>query len=166
MKEVENEPMMVGHNYRNKETVLICIAEEANLYNLEVATSRSCDKRIYFEGRAGAVFRIRARPCLTRNWVVKEYERSVLPIIHPYKNNEDLVFKEGDSDREDNNKKEDESGEEDDEDDVILGEEGNVDDALHKKNTNRKHRRTPIKARWLVPLIKSRLRERQPRRCL
>jgi hypothetical protein len=69
------------------------------------------------------------------------------------------VFKEGDSDREDNNKKEDESGEEDDEDDVI-GEEGNVDDAPHKKNTNRKHRRTPIKARWLVPLIKSRLRER------
>ena len=155
--------MMVGYNYCSKERVLIRIAEEANLYNLEVATSRSCDKRIYFEGRAGAVFKIKARQCQARNWVVKEYERSVIPIILPYNNNEDSVFKEGDSDREENgreenNKKEDKSGEDDDD---VIGEEGNVDDEPHNiNNTNRNHRRTPIKARWLVPLIKSRLRER------
>ena len=50
MRDVEANPLRVGHNFKYKETCLIRIAEEANLYGVEVATTKSCDKRINFVG--------------------------------------------------------------------------------------------------------------------
>ena len=60
MSAVEAEPMCVGHNYPSKEVLLLRIAEEANLHNIEVASVRSCNKRVYFDGRGGSQFKVRA----------------------------------------------------------------------------------------------------------
>ncbi len=58
MSDVEAQPMCVGHNYPSKEVLLLCIAEEANLHNIEVANVQSCDRRVYYDGRGGADFRV------------------------------------------------------------------------------------------------------------
>jgi hypothetical protein len=60
------EPMCVGHNYPSKEILLLRIAEEANLHNVEVAIFRSCLKRVYVNGRGGANFKVRAQPTLEK----------------------------------------------------------------------------------------------------
>ena len=73
MVDVEAQPMCVDHNYPTKEVLLLRIAEEANLYNVEVANVRSCNKRVYYDGRGGAQFKVRARPTLYKGWTVKEY---------------------------------------------------------------------------------------------
>ncbi len=66
MSAVEAEPMCVGHNYPSKEILLLRIAEEANLHNVEVASVRICLKHVYFDGRGGANFKVRARPTLNK----------------------------------------------------------------------------------------------------
>ena len=54
MSAVESQPMCVDHTYPSKEVLLLRIAEEANLHNVEVANVRSCNKRVYYDGRGGA----------------------------------------------------------------------------------------------------------------
>jgi hypothetical protein len=46
MRDVETKPLCVGHNFKYKETCLIRIAEEANLHHVEIANTKSCDKRL------------------------------------------------------------------------------------------------------------------------
>ena len=75
--------MCVGHNYPSKEVLLLRIAEEANLHNIEVASVRSCNKRVYFDGRGGSQFKVRMRPTLDKGWTVKEYARWTMPTIPP-----------------------------------------------------------------------------------
>jgi hypothetical protein len=83
MSAVEAQPMCVDHNYSSKEVFLLCIAEEANLHNVEVANVRSCNKRVYYDGMGGAQFKVRARPTLYKGWTVKEYDRWLPPTIPP-----------------------------------------------------------------------------------
>jgi hypothetical protein len=58
MSAVEAQPMCVDHNYPSKEVLLLRIAEEANLHNIEVANVRSCNERVYYDGRGGAQFKV------------------------------------------------------------------------------------------------------------
>ncbi len=66
MSAVDAQPMCFGHNYPSKEVLLLRIAEEANLHNVEVANVRSCNKRVYYDGRGGAQIKVRARPTLDK----------------------------------------------------------------------------------------------------
>ncbi len=66
--------MCVDHNYPSKEVLLMRIGEEANLHNVEVANVRSCDRRVHYDGREGAQFKVRARLSLDIGWTVKEYD--------------------------------------------------------------------------------------------
>jgi hypothetical protein len=182
MTAVEAEPMKVGHNYPSKDILLMRIAEEANLHNVEAATIRSCDKRVFFQGRAGAVFTVKARHSEEKNWTVKEYVHWTVPALPPM-DNFDEVNKAGDdgdnNEEEDNDEEEEkddnedfysddpddfEDGDDDGEDgDDIIGEEGDGD-GIPKAKKRRKRkttpkRRSPIKSRWLVPLIKQRVSE-------
>ncbi len=72
MTALEAEPMCVGHNYPSKEILLLHIAEEANLRNVEVASVRSSFKCVYVVARGGANFKVRARPTLDKGWTVKD----------------------------------------------------------------------------------------------
>ncbi len=158
------------------------IAEEANLHNVEAATIWSCDKRVFFQGRAGAVFTVKARHSEEKNWTVKEYVHWTMPALPPM-DNLDEVNKAGDdgdnNDKEDNDDEEEKDDNEDfysdDPDDFedcdddgkdggdIIGEEGDGDDIPKaKKRRNRKttpKRRSPIESRWLLPLLKQRIAE-------
>jgi hypothetical protein len=58
MSAVDAQPMYVGHNYPSNEVLLLHIAEEANLHNVEVANIQSCNKRVYYDGRGGAQFKV------------------------------------------------------------------------------------------------------------
>ena len=58
MSAVESQPMCVDHTYPSKEVLLLRIAEEANLHNIEVANVRSCNKRVYYDGRGGGPIQI------------------------------------------------------------------------------------------------------------
>lgn len=149
MADVEAQPMCVDHNYPTKEVLLLRIAEEANLYNVEVANVRSCNKRVYYDGRGGAQFHVRARSTLDRGWVVKEYSRWTVPSRPPFGSTQP-----GDDDDEDEVRgNENESNEDSDsEEDDILGEEGDAENTTNRKK--RRQRRSPIKSKMLVPLLK------------
>jgi hypothetical protein len=58
MSAVEEAPMCVRHNYQKKAILLLRIAEEANLHNLEITTIWSCGRRVYVDGRNGAKFKV------------------------------------------------------------------------------------------------------------
>jgi hypothetical protein len=182
MTAVEAELMIVGHNYPSKDILLMHIAEEANLHNVEAATIRSCDKRVFFQGRAGAVFTVKVRHSEEKNWAVKEYVHWTVPALPPMDNLDEVnkAGDDGDNNEEEDNDEEEEKGDNedfysDDPDDLedcdddekdgddIIGEEGDGDGILkakkrRKRKTTPKHR-SPIKSRWLVPLIKQRIAE-------
>ena len=162
MTEVEAEPMIVGHNYKKKKYVMLRVAEEANLHNVEIANVKSCDKRLHYEGRGGAKFKVEASPSMSKNWVLRKYERGGQQVIDEYNKSVESEYKEGLSDNDDNGPQDDDDIDNDDEDksDDIFGGEGNADDESPKRKRRRKNRRTPFKASWLVPLLKSRLREK------
>jgi hypothetical protein len=182
MTAVEAEPMIVGHNYPSKEILLMRIAEEANLHNVEAATIWSCDKRVYFQGTAGATFTVKARHSETKNWTVKEYVHWTVPALPRMDNLDEVNIGNDDGenneekDNDDDEEKDDnedfysddpddfEDGDDDGEDgDDIIGDEGDGD-GIPKANKRRKRtttpkRRSPIKSRWLVSLIKQRIAE-------
>jgi hypothetical protein len=83
MTDVKAQPMCVDHNYPTKEVLLLRIPEEANFYNVEVANVQRCNKRVYYDGRGGAKFHVRARPTLDKGWTVKEYSRCTVASIPP-----------------------------------------------------------------------------------
>ncbi len=91
------------------------------------------------------------REVANKQQVIDEYNKSV-----------ESEYKEGLSDNDDNGPQDDDDIDNDDEDksDDIFGGEGNADDESPKRKRRRKNHRTPFKASWLVPLLKSRLREK------
>ena len=179
MSAVEAQPMCVDHNYPSKEVLLVRIAEEANLYNVEVANVRSCNKRVYYDGRGGAQFKVRARPTLDKGWTVKEYSRWTVPSIPPIGSTQPVGGEDedqGNQGNEDASKEDTSDGEEEEDEerdggddivgeeeegtadgDDIFGEEGATDNTTKMK---KRQRRSPIKSKWLVPLIKETIAER------
>jgi hypothetical protein len=127
MTAVEAEPMIVGHNYPSKEILLMRIAEEANLHNVEAATIRSCDKRVYFQGRAGATFTVKARHSETKNWTVKEYVHWTVPAL-PRMDNLDEVNKEDDDGENNEEKDNDDEEEKDDNEDFYSDDPDDFED--------------------------------------
>ena len=177
MRDVETKPLCVGHNFKYKETCLIRIAEEANLHHVEIATTKSCDKRINFVGRKGSSFHVKARLSASKGYSITKYTKngganSTIPDIPP----DDLPYVErGDADNEEEDSdvdaedvyddllgSDDEDEDDNNEDDDILGQPQAVDDSPKKKRKKRKKAalRTPMKHRWIVPLIEDRMRER------
>ena len=152
MTEVEAKPMIIGQNYKSKKILQLRIAEEANLYNIEIANNRSCDKRPYYDGRGGVVFKIQARPSQAKNWVLRIYERGGQQKINNYSKDVDSVYQEGLSDAEKNGHQDDDGSDTDNEDGDILGEQCNADDVSPtKQKRRRKNRRTPLRQHGLFP---------------
>jgi hypothetical protein len=155
MTAVKAEPMIVGHNYLSKEILLMHIAEEANLHSVEAATNRSCDKQVFFQGRAGAVFTVKARHSAEKNWTVKEYVHWTVTALPPM--NLDEVYEacdDGDNDDDDEEKDDNQDFYSDDYNDFddckddgedgedIIGEEGDGD-GNPKAKKRRKRKTTP-----------------------
>jgi hypothetical protein len=132
MLDVEVTQLLKGHTFLTKEILLIQIAEEANFCGCQIAIVQSNNYQVYIQGCAGSLFKIRAFCSVKLGWKV-----TTIQTREATKANDDpaeeVVY----------------DGEEKvvDEDDASLEE----DDADGKVNTVRQ--RTPIKSRWIVPLL-------------
>jgi hypothetical protein len=133
------------------------------LHNVEAANVRSCNKRVYYDGRGGAQFKVRARPTLDKGWTVKEYDRWLPPFIPPIGStqpdggeDEDQGNQGNEDDSEEDSDGEEEQDEEQDGGDDILGEEGAAENTTKRR---KRQCRSPIKSKWLVPLIKETIAE-------
>ncbi len=112
MTQVEESPMKVGHNYPNKELVLLRIAEEANLSGCMISIGRSCTKRVIATGaRDNHKFYIKVLYSFAHSWKVEVCDTYPEPI--PAANNQ--------------NEKDDEEDDRNDDNALVL-EEGNPDD--------------------------------------
>ena len=110
MTQVEESPVRVGHTYPNKETVLIRIAEEANLSGCMISIGRSCSKRVIATGaRDNHKFFIKVMYSNASSWKVEVCDTYPEPIP---------VAELKDNNNENNVK----------DDTAILGEQGNPDD--------------------------------------
>ena len=45
MEIVERSPLEMGHTFEHKETLMIRVAEEANLWNIKTSITKSCTMR-------------------------------------------------------------------------------------------------------------------------
>ncbi len=146
MSEVDEFPLQVGHTFPSKELVLIRIAEEANFCGCPVSLVRSDDLRVHAMGRNGSGFVVTVYFSNKSGWKVCKCDtRSALNImVQPATVDEEVIvpplkepiivcIEEGTAD-----------GGSDGEDEAnVLAEV--VQDGLRD--------RSPIKSRWIVPLI-------------
>ena len=98
------------------------------MHYVEVATTKSCDKRINFLGRKGSAFVVKARLSTSKGYVIKEYSKgnaTAIPDVPPLTYN-DVPFVEGGE--EDGNAGDDDDDVEDDDDECAEDEEGPADE--------------------------------------
>ena len=137
MTDVEMSPILIGHTFPTKEVLLIRIAEEANFCGCQIAIQRSDNFKIHSHGMDGSSFSIQATYSTSSGWKVTSC--LTREVANADDNN---IAQDGDADQACANN--DEAFDENHDSD----EEGGADSS--KKGIQD---RTPLKARWLVPLV-------------
>jgi hypothetical protein len=139
MLDVEVTSLLKGYTFPMKETLLIQIAEEANFCGCQIAIVQSDNYQVYIRGCAGSLFQVKASCSIKIGWKV-----TTIKIREVTKANDDpadkIVY--------------DVEEKVADEDKASLEE----DDADGKVNAVRQ--RTPIKSRWIVPLLLNEIAEK------
>jgi hypothetical protein len=137
MNLVEAFPMMHGHTYPSKEICLIRIGEQSNLFDGDIMIDKSDNERIIAKSRSNNRFMIRAYKSDVDCWKVTGYNVNYTLKEEEMKVDSDIV-------------------------DIDI-QEGTVDGIDIDDDTSSfvktRNARTPIKARWIVPLIKDTIRE-------
>jgi hypothetical protein len=132
MLNVEVTPLLKGHTFPMKKILLIQIAKEANFCGCQIAIVQSNNYQVYVKGCAGSLFQIKASCSVKLGWKV-----TTIKTREVTKANDDpadkIVY--------------DVEEKVADEDEASLKEE----DADRKVNAVRQ--RTPIKSRWIFPLL-------------
>jgi hypothetical protein len=162
MWEVEDQPMCVNHTYPDKEILLIRIAEEANLKHCEVSIDRSDNHRVHANGRNGSTFVVRVYFGLNHGWRVSQFksENSIVapelpPILPQFEATSNVRHnQEGDKEEVGADGGGNDSVSDDDDDSTPSDDEGKA------KAGKKTKMRSPIKSRWMVPLIKQAIKER------
>jgi hypothetical protein len=135
MTKVALFPLMEGHTFPNKEILLIQIAEEANILGVQVGIKRSDQFQLVVKGLKGKAFHVQGTCGDKTGWKVSICITRETPFeASVAKSTPDLPPDEG------------------------YVDEGNANDDSVKEK--RLQDRTPIKLRWLVPLIQSIISER------
>jgi hypothetical protein len=135
MTKVALFPLMEGHTFPNKEILLMRIAKEANILGVQVGIKRSDQFQLVVKGLKGKHFHVQGTCGDKTGWKVSTCITRETPVeASVAKPAPELPPDEG------------------------YVEEGNSDDDSVKKKSLRD--RTPIKLRWLVPLIQSIISER------
>ena len=176
MKDVELHPLRKGDTFLNKELVMLRIAEEANLFAIRIQTRRSDLFQLQVYGAGGDPFHVHANYRTAKNmWVVTECEVRIGRTKYvprrgsSYNNGQDGVLSVSDKiiDPEDfaGRPDEDETFEE-----GIFEGEGNADDDSDKEDAEdeddgpkkmmKARVKSPMKSKWLVPLVKGPLAEK------
>ncbi len=139
MLDVEITPLLKGNTFPTKEILLIQIVEEANLCGCQIAFVWSNNYQIYIWGCAGSLYQIKAFCFVKLGWKVTTFQTR-----EATKANDDPA-----------------------EDIVHVGEEKVPDEdkaSLEEDDADKKVKavcqRTPIKLRWIVPLLLSEVAEK------
>ena len=171
---MEINPLRKDHTFPNKEILMLRIAEEANLFGVRIQSRRSDCFQLQVYGAAGDPFHVHGNYRSTkRKWVVTECETRIgrakyIPRKVGDSRGQDDVLSESDRMIVDPNDagaipSQDETFEAGIFDgDVLGGDVGNADDSddeddeadsTRQKGTKARVK-SPIKSKWLVPLVK------------
>jgi hypothetical protein len=162
MREVEDQSMCVNHTYPYKEILLMRIVEEANQKHCEVSIDRSDNHHVHGNGRNGSTFVVRGYFGLNHGWRISQFksENSIVvpelpPILPQFEASTNVTHnQEGDKEEVGANGGGNDSVSDDDNDSTLSDHEG-------KEKAGKKTKmRSPIKSRWMVPLIKQAIKER------
>jgi hypothetical protein len=132
MMDVEVTPLLKGHTFPTKEILLIRIAKEANYCGCQIAIVWSDNYQVYVRGCSGSNFHMKASCSIKRGWKVTSI--NTREVTKANDDPADEFLHDGEEKVADEDKA---SVEEDDAD----GTEKAV------------RQRTPIKSRWIVPLL-------------
>ena len=139
--------MKRGDTYPSKEICLIRIGEQSNLFNGDIMIIKSDNERIIAKSRHNSLFTIRVVKSDNYGWKVTVYNVTYAHAEIAKIDDEVIVVEEGSHY----------------DDDLIFVEKGNPDDDDYEGGNHddlkTRSTRTPIKARWIVPLIREEIRQ-------
>jgi hypothetical protein len=137
------------------------IAEEATRKHCEVSIDRCDNHHVHANGRNGSIFVVRAYFGLNHGWKISEFKSKstivvlqLLP-IEDTPNATDTQEDEGDTDQGDKDGDGDDTGSDEDDNSTQSKDKGKKEKAGKKRKM-----RSPIKSRWMVPLIKQAIKQR------
>jgi hypothetical protein len=139
MLDVEVTPLLKGHTFPTKEILLFQIVEESNFCGCQIAIVRSNNYQVYVWGCAGYLFQVKASCSIKLGWKVTTFKTREVTKANDDPADEivyDVEEKVADEDKA--------SLEEDDADGKVK--------AVHQC--------TPIKSRWIVPLLLNEIAEK------
>ena len=165
MSEVEQYPLSIGHSFPTKDRVLLRIAEEANLFGVRIKIKCSNSHQIHVYG-VNDDFSVRANYGDTHHrWTVtksnvrigrtlyspatnpnpttaKDQTDGVTPPPEPEGDMAGIFDGEGDADGQNN-------------DAINVDADQNTEDDKNSKKQKKVRLKSPIKSRWLVPIVKA-----------
>jgi hypothetical protein len=139
MSDVEVTPFLKGHTFLTKEILLIHIAEEANFRGCQIAIVRSDSYQVHMQSCGGSLFQIKAFCSLKLGWKVTTIQTSKATKTDDDPA-EDIIH--------------------DGQDKVVVEDEATFEEGDADRNVKQVRQRTPIKSRWLVPLLLSEIAEK------
>ena len=151
MTEVQTSPLLVDHTFPDKELLLLCIGEEANLSGCRVSCKRSDDYRVQVYGSdTSSSFCVKAVFSISAGWTITTAETREITLPQESDSYEDVATEPDGLDVEEN----------DDDVDGVIGDADGSDNEVMSVTQSTRGRRTPMKSctpmksRWLFPLIK------------
>ena len=144
MTEVKASPLLVGHTFPSKEPLLLMrIAEEANYTGCRVFIKRSDDYRVQCNGCDGSSFCVRAVFSPSTGWKITKAETRDITMPEESEEFENVPTEADGLEVEENDE---------DADGMVGDADGDADVVVRVAKSNRV--RSPMKSRWLFPIIK------------
>jgi hypothetical protein len=140
MSDVEVTPLLKGHTFPTNEILMIQIAEKANFSWCQIAIVRSDNYQVHVQGCVGSLFQIKAFCSLKLGWKV-------------------TTIQTREASNADNDPREDTIH--DGQDKVVDEDKASFEEGDADKNVKQVQQHTPIKSCWIVPLLLSKIAEKQ-----
>ena len=153
MTEVQTSPLLVDHTFPDKELLLLRIGEEANLSGCRVSCKRSDDYRVQVYGSdTSSSFCVKAVFSISAGWKITTAETRDIALSQADSDNLEDVATEPDHGLEGVDENDDDHA-----DGVVMGDadaDGDADEVIMRSVAKGNCNRSPIKSRWIFPLIK------------
>mgnify|MGYP006153922695 CR=1 FL=1 len=148
MTEVQTSPLLVDHTFPDKELLLLRIAEEVNLSGCWVSCKRSDDYRVQIYGSdSSSSFCVKAVFSTSTGWKVTTAETREITLPQESDSYEDVAT-------EPDHGLEGVDENDDDHADGVMGDADGDADGVIMSVAKGNRNRSPMKSRWIFPLIK------------
>ena len=146
MTEVQTSPLLVDHTFPDKELLLLCIGEEANLSGCRVSCKRSDDYRVQIYGSdSSSSFCVKAVFSISAGWKITTAETREIALSQDSDNFEDVATEADGLEVVEEN---------DDDADGVMGDADGDANGVIMSVAKGNRNRSPMKSRWIFPLIK------------